>query len=645
MTMMRGGQGGPPQKATAFGPSLKRILGLMAPDRQRITWVAFLAAVSVGLSVIAPKVLGHATDIIFNGVVGQMLAKEFPAGTTKAAAVAGLRAAGQGQIADMLGGMDVVPGQALDLGALGGILLIVLGLYVSAFFFNWSQGYITAGIVQRAMYRLRQDIENKLDRLPMSHFQQESRGDVLSRVTNDIDNFSQTLQQTLTQLLIATLTVIGVLAMMFSISPLLAGISLLTVPAIAVLTVVIAKRSRVQFGVQWRSTGDLNGHVEEMFTGHEVVKAFGQQKAAIEKFKVSNDELFASSAKAQFVSGIIMPSMNFVSNLNYVVVAVLGGIQVASGIITIGAVQAFIQYSRQFSQPMAQIGSMINLLQSGVASAERVFDLLDAPEQRPDHEPAAQLGEVRGRVVFDHVNFSYQGDEPLIRDLSLVAEPGETVAIVGPTGAGKTTLVNLLMRFYEIDSGKITIDGVDTAELTRDDLRSQFGMVLQDAWLFGGTIRENLAYGKLDASEAEILQAAEATHVDHFVRSLPAGYDTVLTDDGGGLSQGQRQLMTIARAWVANPGILILDEATSSVDTRTEVMIRQAMNRLRKDRTSFVIAHRLSTIRDADLILVMRDGQIVEQGSHEELIGHKGFYYDLYMSQFRDPLVEEAELA
>ncbi|GAA5230235.1 ABC transporter ATP-binding protein [Arthrobacter cryoconiti] len=644
MSMMRGG-GGPPQKAMAFGPSLKRILRLMAPDKLRIAWVVFLAAISVGLSVVAPKILGQATDIIFNGVVGQMLAKEFPAGTSKEAAVVGLRAAGQGQIADMLNGMNVVPGVGLDLGALGIVLMIVLGLYIVAFFFNWSQGFITTGIVQRAMYRLRRDIENKLDRLPMSHFQQESRGDVLSRVTNDIDNFSQTLNQTLTQLLIAVLTVVGVLGMMFSISPLLAGISLLTVPIIAALTVVIAKRSRVQFMMQWKSTGDLNGHVEEMFTGHEVVKAFGQQDAAIEKFKVSNDELYESSAKAQFISGIIMPSMNFVSNLNYVVVAVLGGIQVASGILTIGSVQAFIQYSRQFSQPMAQIGSMINLLQSGVASAERVFDLLDAPEQSPDHHPAETLERVVGRVVFDHVNFGYTQGEHLIKDLSLVAEPGETVAIVGPTGAGKTTLVNLLMRFYEIDSGTITIDGVDTAKLTRDDLRSQFGMVLQDAWLFGGTIRENLAYGKLGATEEEILSAAQATHVDHFVRSLPDGYDTVLTDDGGGLSQGQRQLMTIARAWIANPGILILDEATSSVDTRTEVMIRQAMNRLRRDRTSFVIAHRLSTIRDADLILVMRDGEIVEQGTHEQLLEHKNFYYDLYMSQFGDPLVEEVELA
>ncbi|MCU6480870.1 ATP-binding cassette subfamily B protein [Arthrobacter silviterrae] len=644
MSMMRG-RGGPPQKAAAFGPSLKRILRLMAPDRLRIIWVVFLAAVSVGLSVVAPKVLGHATDLIFNGVVGQMLAKSFPAGTTKAAAVAGLKAHGQGQLADMLSGMGVVPGQGLDLGALGSVLMIVLALYIVAFFFNWSQGYITTGIVQRAMYRLRQQIEDKLDRLPMSHFQQESRGDVLSRVTNDIDNFSQTLNQTLTQLLIAALTVVGVLGMMFSISPLLAGISLLTVPVVAFLTVFIAKRSRVQFGVQWKSTGELNGHVEEMFTGHEIVKAFGQQEAAIEKFRVSNDELYESSAKAQFISGIIMPSMNFVSNLNYVVVAVLGGIQVASGIITIGSVQAFIQYSRQFSQPMAQIGSMINLLQSGVASAERVFDLIDAQEQTPDHVPAAKPAPARGRVVFDHVNFSYNPDEPLIKDLSLTAEPGETVAIVGPTGAGKTTLVNLLMRFYEIDSGKITVDGVDTSELTRDDLRRQFGMVLQDAWLFGGTIRENLAYGKLGATEEEILQAAEATHVDHFVRSLPDGYDTVLTDDGGGLSQGQRQLMTIARAWIANPGILILDEATSSVDTRTEVLIRQAMNRLRSGRTSFVIAHRLSTIRDADLILVMDDGRILEQGTHAELIEAKTFYYDLYMSQFGDPLFEEASTA
>ncbi len=640
MSMMRG-RGGPPQKAMQFGPSLKRILGLIAPDKWRITAVVVMATISVGLSVVAPKVLGHATDLIFNGVVGRML-ERFPAGTTKDQAVAVLRADGQGQLADMLAGMNVVPGQGLDLAALGTVLTIVLCLYVAAFFFNWSQGFITTGIVQRAMYRLRRDIEDKLDRLPMSHFQQESRGDLLSRVTNDIDNFSQTLNQTLTQVLIAVLTVGGVIGMMFSISPLLAGISLLTVPLIAAMTVMIAKRSQVQFAAQWRSTGELNGHVEEMFTGHEIIKAFGQQQQAIDKFATSNDELYTSSAKAQFISGIIMPGTNFVSNLNYVVVAVLGGIQVAQGVITIGSVQAFIQYSRQFSQPLSQLASMINLLQSGVASAERVFELLDAEEQRPDHVPAAALATPpAGRVAFEHVTFGYTPEQRLIKDLSFTAEPGETVAIVGPTGAGKTTLVNLLMRFYEIDGGTITIDGVNTALLTRDDLRSQFAMVLQDAWLFGGTIRENLAYGRLDATEAEIVEAAEATHVDHFVRSLPDGYDTVLTDDGGGLSQGQRQLMTIARAWVANPGILILDEATSSVDTRTEVMIRQAMNKLRANRTSFVIAHRLSTIRDADLILVMDKGSIVEQGTHGELLAGKGFYYDLYMSQFGEPLVEE----
>ncbi len=640
MSMMRG-RGGPPQKAMQFGPSLKRILGLIAPDKWRITAVITMATISVGLSVVAPKILGHATDIIFNGVVGKML-EQFPAGTTKDQAVAALRASGQGQLADMLSGMNVVPGQGLDLAALGAVLTIVLCLYIAAFFFNWSQGFMTTGIVQRAMYRLRRDIEDKLDRLPMSHFQQESRGDLLSRVTNDIDNFSQTLNQTLTQVLIAVLTVGGVIGMMFSISPLLAGISLLTIPLIAGMTFIIAQRSQVQFAAQWRSTGELNGHVEEMFTGHEIIKAFGQQQQAIDKFATSNDELYASSAKAQFISGIIMPGTNFVSNLNYVVVAVLGGIQVAQGVITIGSVQAFIQYSRQFSQPLSQLASMINLLQSGVASAERVFELLDAEEQRPDHVPAAALAKPpAGRVAFDHVSFGYTPEQPLIKDLSFTAEPGETVAIVGPTGAGKTTLVNLLMRFYEIDGGTITIDGVNTALLTRDDLRSQFAMVLQDAWLFGGTIRENLAYGRLDATEAEILEAAEATHVDHFVRSLPEGYDTVLTDDGGGLSQGQRQLMTIARAWVANPGILILDEATSSVDTRTEVMIRQAMNKLRANRTSFVIAHRLSTIRDADLILVMDQGSIIEQGTHEELLAGKGFYYDLYMSQFGEPLVEE----
>ena len=643
MSMM--GRGGPPQKAIAFGASLKRILGLMRPDRLRMAWVIFLAAVSVLLSVAAPKVLGHATDLIFQGVVGKMLGGQFPAGTSKEQAVAALRAANQGQLADLVSGTDAVIGQGIDFQALGWVMLSVLLLYVISFFFNWSQGYITTGIVQRAMYRLRQDVEAKLDRLPMRHFQEASRGDVLSRVTNDIDNFAQTLNQTLTQLLTSVLTVIGVIAMMFSISWSLALIALCSVPLIAGITVLVARRSRVQFVAQWKTTGELNGHIEEMFTGHEIVKAFGQQKAAIEKFELANDGLYKSSSRAQFISGIIMPSTGFVANLSYVAIAVVGALQITAGQITLGSVQAFIQYSRQFSQPIAQIGGMINLLQSGVASAERVFKLLDEPEQSPDHEPAASLGRpgepIQGRVVFDRVDFSYKADEPLIEDLSLVAEPGQTVAIVGPTGAGKTTLVNLLMRFYDIDSGKISIDGVDTAQLTRDDLRQRFGMVLQDAWLFSGTIRDNLAYGRLDASEAEIIEAAEATYVDHFVRALPDGYDTVLSDDGDSLSQGQRQLMTIARAWLANPSILILDEATSSVDTRTEVLIRQAMGRLREDRTSFVIAHRLSTIRDADLILVMDHGRIIEQGTHEELLAADGFYEKLYMSQFGDPMVEE----
>ncbi|WP_394940901.1 ABC transporter ATP-binding protein [Psychromicrobium sp. YIM B11713] len=639
MSMM--GRGGPPQKAMTFGPSLKRILGLMKPDRPRMIWVIVLAAVSVSLSVAAPKVLGHATDLIFQGVIGKML----PAGVSQAQAVAGLRAQGQNQLADMLSAMNVTPGQGVDFAALGGVMLLVLFLYAVSFFFNWSQGYITTGIVQRSMYRLRRDIEAKLDRLPMSHFQETSRGDVLSRVTNDIDNFSQTLNQTLTQLLTSVLTVIGVIAMMFSISWSLGLIALCAIPLIAGITVLVAKRSRVQFMAQWKTTGELNGHIEEMFTGHEIVKAFGQQQAAIDKFKAANEGLYRSSSKAQFISGIIMPSTNFVSNLSYVVIAVVGALQITAGQITVGGVQAFIQYSRQFSQPIAQIGGMINLLQSGVASAERVFELLDEKEQSPDHSPAQTLEKVEGRVVFDSVDFRYKADEPLIEDLSLIAEPGQTVAIVGPTGAGKTTLVNLLMRFYDIDSGTISIDGVDTAKMTRDDVRSRFGMVLQDAWLFSGTIRENLAYGRLDASDEEIHQAAVATHVDHFVRALPEGYDTVLSDDGDTLSQGQRQLMTIARAWLANPSILILDEATSSVDTRTEVLIRRAMNRLREDRTSFVIAHRLSTIRDADLILVMDHGKIIEQGRHEELIAAKGFYEKLYMSQFGDPLIDEAAVA
>ncbi|GAA1353234.1 ABC transporter ATP-binding protein [Arthrobacter koreensis] len=630
---MHGRGGGPTAKPASFRASSSRLLRLLSPDTWRVAAVLVFGVVSVALAVTAPKVLGDATNVIFDGVIGASLAP----GVSKADQVQALRESGQTQLADMLAAMDAVPGQGINFTTLGMLLMAVLGIYLASFFFGWAQARVTARIVQNAMYRLRRDVDAKLFRLPMSHFQQQSRGDVLSRVTNDIDNLAQTLSQSITQVITSVLTILGVLGMMLWISPLLAMIAVLTVPVSAVVTVLIAKRSQVQFKAQWKTTGEVNGYIEEMFTGQDVVKAFGQQERVVEGFHPGNERLYESSFRAQFVSGVIMPTMTFISNLNYVAVAVVGGIQVAGGALSIGGVQAFVQYSRQFSQPLGQLGGLINMLQSGLASAERVFALLDAEEIAPDPRDPVRLGKVRGDVAFRHVRFSYSPQVPLIQDLSFDAKPGQTVAIVGPTGAGKTTLVNLLMRFYDVDSGEILLDGVNTMAMTRDDVRRRIGMVLQDAWLFEGTIRENLAYGAPDATEEQIIAAAKATHVDHFVRSLPEGYDTVLESDGGSLSQGQRQLITIARAWLANPSILVLDEATSSVDTRTEVAIRLAMGALREARTSFVIAHRLSTIRDADVILAVRNGEIVEQGTHEALLDAGGFYAQLYQSQFSEP--------
>jgi ATP-binding cassette subfamily B protein len=626
-----GGMGMPGEKSLNFKDSGRRLLTVLRPERWRLVGVLLLGVASVALAVTGPKVLGNATNVIFNGVVGGRL----PAGVTRAQAIEGLRADGQDRLADMLGGMDVVPGQGVDFAQLRTLLLVVVAIYVASALFSWVQGVITTGVVQRVVFRLREQVEAKLGRLPLRYFDGQPRGEVLSRVTNDIDNVAQTLQQTLSQLITAVLTVVGVLAMMFWISPLLALVALVTIPLSVVVTALIAKRSQPQFVAQWKWTGGLNAHIEEMYTGHALVKVFGRQDQAVRQFHEQNDELYAASFKAQFISGIIQPAMGFIANLNYVVVAVVGGLRVASGSLTLGDVQAFIQYSRQFTQPITQIASMMNLLQSGVASAERVFELLDSDEQEPDPARPERLpARVAGRVVFDDVSFRYVEDQPLIDDLSLVAEPGQTVAVVGPTGAGKTTLVNLLMRFYEIDGGRITLDGVDTRDLTRDDLRSRVGMVLQDTWLFGGTIRDNIAYGVEDVAEDRLVEAAVATHVDQFVRALPDGYDTVVDDEAANLSAGEKQLLTIARAFLADPAILVLDEATSSVDTRTEVLVQQAMNALRSGRTSFVIAHRLSTIRDADVILVMEHGSIVEQGSHEQLLAAGGAYARLYASQF-----------
>ena len=626
-----GGMGMPGEKSLDFRASGRRLLTVLRPERWRLAVVLLLGVASVALAVTGPKVLGDATDVIFDGVVGGQL----PAGVTRAQAIEGLRADGQDRLADMLGGMDVVPGQGVDFAQLRSLLLAVVAIYVASALFSWVQGVLTTGVVQRVVFRLREQVEAKLGRLPLRYFDGQPRGEVLSRVTNDIDNVAQTLQQTLSQLITAVLTVVGVLGMMFWISPLLALVALVTVPLSVVVTAMIARRSQPQFVAQWKWTGGLNAHIEEMYTGHSLVQVFGRQEQAIQQFHDQNDELYAASFKAQFISGIIQPAMGFIANLNYVVVAVVGGLRVASGTLTLGDVQAFIQYSRQFTQPITQIASMMNLLQSGVASAERVFELLDAAEQEPDPvRPERLPARVDGRVVFEDVSFRYAPDRPLIEDLSLVAEPGQTVAVVGPTGAGKTTLVNLLMRFYEIDGGRITLDGVDTRDLTRDDLRSRIGMVLQDTWLFGGTIRDNIAYGVADADEDRLVEAAVATHVDPFVRALPDGYDTVVDDEAANLSAGEKQLLTIARAFLADPAILVLDEATSSVDTRTEVLVQQAMSALRSGRTSFVIAHRLSTIRDADVILVMEHGSIVEQGSHAELLAAGGAYARLYASQF-----------
>jgi ATP-binding cassette subfamily B protein len=622
------------QKSMSFGPSAKRLVRRMGPDRGPAVAVLLLAVVSVALSVVGPKILGHATDLIFSGLFGRRL----PAGTTKAEAVAGLRARGEDKLADMLAGMDVVPGRGVDFTAVGHVLMLVLAVYLASSLLMWLQGFILNGVVQNTVRRMRSDVEEKINRLPLSYFDRQPRGELLSRVTNDIDNVSQTLQQTMSQLLVAVLTVIGVLAMMFSISWTLALVALVTVPLTMVVTGQIMKRSQGLFIAQWRRTGQLNAHIEETFTGHALVKVFGRQQEVEERFAAENEELFKASFGAQFVSGLIMPMMMFIGNINYVVIAVLGGLRVASGSMSLGDVQAFIQYSRQFTQPLTQVASMINLLQSGVASAERVFELLDAEEEPVEQaEPLAVGG--RGEVAFEHVSFRYEEDRPLIEDLSLLATPGQTVAIVGPTGAGKTTLVNLVMRFYDVDAGRITIDGVDIATMRRGDLRGRTGMVLQDTWLFEGSIRDNIAYGRPGATEEEILEAARATFVDRFVHNLPDGYDTVVDEDGSNISAGERQLVTIARAFLADPALLILDEATSSVDTRTELLLQRAMAALRTDRTSFVIAHRLSTIRDADLILVMEDGAIVEQGTHEDLLAAGGAYAALYNSQFSQALV------
>lgn len=634
------GRGGPfgggmvGQKANDFGPNAKRLLRRMAPERNKAVGVVLLAVVSVTLTALGPKILGRATDLIFGGLIGKNLHEQFP-GQSRSQVVAFLQGHGQDKLASLVRSLHDLR-NGVDFTAVGHVLLLVLGVYVAASLLAFVQGYLLNQVVQSTIFRMRSDVEDKVNRLPLSYFDRQPRGELLSRVTNDIDNISQTLQQTMSQLMTSLLTVVAVLAMMVWISPLLALVALVSVPLSMVVTKQVMGRSQGMFIDQWRRTGKLNAHIEETFSGHALVKVFGRQAEVEEVFARENDELYHASFGAQFVSGLIMPMMMFIGNLNYVVIAVLGGLRVASGSMSLGDVQAFIQYTRQFTQPLSQVASMANLLQSGVASAERVFELLDADEESPDPTGRAAEGpqDGHGEVRFENVAFSYDLKTPLIEDLSLVAEPGQTVAIVGPTGAGKTTLVNLVMRFYEVTAGRITLDGVDVASMSRSALRSRIGMVLQDTWLFEGTIRDNIAYGAPGATEEQIQVAAEATFVDRFVHSLPDGYDTRIDEEGSNLSAGERQLVTIARAFLSDPDLLILDEATSSVDTRTELLLQQAMGALRTDRTSFVIAHRLSTIRDADLILVMEAGAIVEQGTHDSLLASGGAYARLYQSQF-----------
>jgi len=623
--------GTPAKKAEQFWPSAKRLVGLLAPEKLKMSIVVGLVVLSVVLTVIAPKILGLAMDAIFNGVIGSQL----PAGATLDQVVDQARASGNDQYADMLEKSDITPGQGIDFTLLGRLIIIVLAMYVIASILNWAQGYILNGLVMRVVYNLRQDIERKLNRLPLSYFDTRQRGDLMSRVTNDVDNIQTALQQAFSQLVQSALTVLGITAMMFIVSWQLALIALIALPLSAVIAGVIGSRSQKLFTAQWKNTGSLNGHIEESFSGLELVRVFGRDKEMLAEFDERNEKLYKAAFGAQFVSGMIMPAMTFVSYLSYVLIAVVGGLRVASGQMTLGDATAFIQYSREFSQPLGQIAGMANQLQSGVASAERTFELLDAEEQDPETATEHLPEHTDGHVEFEDVSFSYDAEKPLIEELSFSAQPGHTVAIVGPTGAGKTTLVNLVMRFYELTGGRILLDGVDITSLSRAELRSQVGMVLQDAWLFEGTIRENIRYGRLDATDAEVVEAAEATMVDRFVRQLPDGYDTVLDADGGSVSAGERQLITIARAFIAKPKLLILDEATSSVDTRTELLVQHAMAALRSDRTSFVIAHRLSTIRDADTILVMENGRIVEQGSHEKLLEVDGAYAELYRTQFR----------
>ncbi len=608
--MGRGGMGMPVQKAKNFRGTLIRLLGYFKPHKFLLLAVLVAAVISTIFNIVGPKILGSATTALFEGMA--------------------LKSEG-------------VPGAGVDFAYIGRTLLLLSGLYIVSAVFNYIQQYLMVGVAQKTVYTMRRQVEEKFERLPLKFYDSRTHGEILSRAVNDMDNISSTLQQSLTQLITSVVTIVGVIAIMLTISPLLTLVVFLTLPVSLLITTTIAKRSQNYFAGQQRALGELNGHVEEMYTGHKIVKAFGHESKSIAEFDELNEKLYNSGWRAQFVSGMIMPLMMFVGNLGFVAVSVIGGIMVTQRAITIGDVQAFIQYARQFSQPINQLANIANMIQLTMASAERVFELLDEQEEIPEAADAKVIEYPQGEVQFQHVTFSYKEDVPLIEDMNIDVTSGQTIAIVGPTGAGKTTLVNLLMRFYEINGGEILVDGVDITELKRGNLRKMFGMVLQDTWLFTGTIRENIAYGREDATKEDIVRAAKAAQADHFIRTLPESYETVLNQETTNLSQGQKQLLTIARAFLADPAILILDEATSSVDTRTEVLIQKAMGELMKGRTSFVIAHRLSTIRDADLILVMNHGSIVEKGTHKELLAKGGFYADLYNSQFTGrTLLEEA---
>ncbi len=614
---------GPVQKAKDFKGTLKRLTRYLEPEKYRFIVVFFLAAASTIFAIVGPKIMGKATTKLAEGV----LAKYDYFMRINAAIQENMPVA-------VINNLKKQPIPGFDFGYIGKILLLLVAFYAFSALCSYVMGYIMSGVSQNTVYRMRNDVKDKLDRLPLKYFDQRTYGEILSRVTNDMDNIATTLQQSLIQLITSFITVAGILIMMLTISPLMTLIALVSLPVSMLITVQITKRSQKYFASQQKCIGDINGHVEEMYAGHKIVRVFGHEEDSIAKFKEINDRLYKVGWKAQFMSGVIFPVLNFVSNIGYVLICVVGGLLVAHRQIEIGDIQAFIQYTRQFTHPIIQVANIANVLQSTVASAERVFEILDEEEQVPDREDAAVIEFPRGRVKFEHVKFGYKEDAPLMEDLSIDVQAGSTIAIVGPTGAGKTTLVNLIMRFYEVQDGRITIDGVDIMDMKRGDLRALFGMVLQDTWLFNGTIRDNIAYGREGASGGEIVNAARAANADHFIKTLPDGYDTVLNEEASNISQGQKQLLTIARAILADPAILILDEATSNIDTRTEILIKRAMTSLMKGRTSFVIAHRLSTIRDADLILVMNQGAIIEQGSHDELLAGGGFYAELYNSQF-----------